>query len=444
MATRIGRRAAIVCTDDEAAVLVAEHRDELSASFVLPEVPPGLPRMLASKLGLFELCGAHGVDTPAAAVPRTAEQLADFVGTCSFPVMAKNLEAFTRLERPAVRANTVVQSRAELMALAAGWSEPYGVLLQEYVPPEIAEDWIVHAYIRGRRAGRGLHGVQAAVMAALRRGDDVRPHGTQRAARGALCALLRGDRLPRGRRSRLALRPARRALQAARFQSTRRRAVPLVRQRRRHRRGARPAPRPERPSGAAGTCARGARPRPRASRPGGSPRLPARAATGATAAAGAPKPPPGLGGRRRPRAGGCGLRAGRTTAGRPGPAPGGLAARPLEAPARRASRWHRRTGRRRPRVAGQSHHGHPAYHGNRPRPRATRERHDRGPRQRPHALGSPSLLGEEGEGRSRAVTPCRRRTAASAPGAPPRRVDGLRTSGTTDDRGARPRRTPCR
>lgn len=154
-AARIGRRAVVVCTDDEAAVLVAEHRDELERDFLLPTVDRGLPRLLASKLGLYELCRTHGVDTPAAAVPRDAEQLASFAETCSFPLMVKNLEAFTRLSRPAVRANTVVADRVELDALARGWSEPYSVLLQEYVPPEVAEDWIAHTY----RATDGSPGV---------------------------------------------------------------------------------------------------------------------------------------------------------------------------------------------------------------------------------------------------------------------------------------------
>ncbi len=149
IAAGIGRRAAVVCTDDEAAVLVAENRDILAPHYALPEVPPTLPRRLASKLGLLELCAEHGVDTPAAVVPRNAGELERFAATCSFPLMAKNLEAFTRLQRPAVRANTVVQDADELMALAAAWSEPYGVLLQEYVPPEVAEDWIVHAYLPG-------------------------------------------------------------------------------------------------------------------------------------------------------------------------------------------------------------------------------------------------------------------------------------------------------
>ena len=69
---RIGRPTVPVPTDEEAAVLLAEHAGRLSEWFLLPAVPPGLPGRLASKQGLYELCREHGVPAPASAFPSSA------------------------------------------------------------------------------------------------------------------------------------------------------------------------------------------------------------------------------------------------------------------------------------------------------------------------------------------------------------------------------------
>ena len=50
-------------------MLIAEHADALAGSFLFPRVAPGLPRRLASKQGLHELCVEHGVPSPAAVFP---------------------------------------------------------------------------------------------------------------------------------------------------------------------------------------------------------------------------------------------------------------------------------------------------------------------------------------------------------------------------------------
>ncbi|PKV87207.1 putative ATP-grasp superfamily ATP-dependent carboligase [Streptomyces sp. TLI_146] len=143
---RIGRPAVLVPTDEEAAVLVAEHRKELDGYFLFPPVAPELPRRLASKRGLHELCVEHGVPSPAAAFPDSYDDVEDFARHARFPLVAKNREAFVRRERPAVRGTTRVESPAHLLALARAWGERPGVILQEYLPREDAEDWIVHAY----------------------------------------------------------------------------------------------------------------------------------------------------------------------------------------------------------------------------------------------------------------------------------------------------------
>lgn len=143
---RIGRPTVLVPTDEEAAVLIAEHRIELGARFLVPPVERGLPRHLASKQGLHELCVEHGIPSPTAAFPQSYDDIVAFADKARFPVVAKNREAFVRRTRPAVNGTTRIATREGLLALARDWGEQPAVILQEYLPREEAEDWIVHAY----------------------------------------------------------------------------------------------------------------------------------------------------------------------------------------------------------------------------------------------------------------------------------------------------------
>lgn len=159
----IGRPAVVIPVDDEAAVLVAEHQAELSSRFLFPKVQPRLPRKLASKPGLFDLCIAHGVPAPVSETPATFEEAGDFAATATYPVVVKNAEVWERRRRPVVPGTTIVRTEDALLALLTRpppdllpdslrqhprgeRSESPGVILQEYIPPEHSEDWIVHLY----------------------------------------------------------------------------------------------------------------------------------------------------------------------------------------------------------------------------------------------------------------------------------------------------------
>ncbi len=169
----IGRPAVLIPVDDEAAVLVAEHQAELAEHFLFPKVKPDLPRQLASKPGLFELCVEHGFPAPASVTPQSMAQAAAFAATATFPVVVKNAEVWERRQRPVVPGTTVVRSEEELLALIdsaachcrshlpegepghADYHSP-GVILQEYLPAEHSEDWIVHLYCDAGSASRVL------------------------------------------------------------------------------------------------------------------------------------------------------------------------------------------------------------------------------------------------------------------------------------------------
>ncbi|WP_443075436.1 carboxylate--amine ligase [Streptomyces sp. NBC_01483] len=143
---RIGRPTVLVPTDEEAAVLIAEHQEELGERFLFPRVDAKLPRRLASKQGLHELCVEHGIPSPAAAFPQSYEEIVAFAESARFPIVAKNREAFVRRSQPAVNGTTRIATREGLLTLARDWGDQPGVILQEYLPREEAEDWIVHAY----------------------------------------------------------------------------------------------------------------------------------------------------------------------------------------------------------------------------------------------------------------------------------------------------------
>lgn len=143
---RIGRPTVLIPTDDEAAVLIAEHSDSLGELFLFPTIEAALPRSLASKRGLYDLCLRYGIPTPRSASPADHEELQRFAAGATFPVVAKNPEAFERLRSPVVNGTTRIDDAEGLRTLARTWGDRFSVLMQEYLPLTDAEDWIVHAY----------------------------------------------------------------------------------------------------------------------------------------------------------------------------------------------------------------------------------------------------------------------------------------------------------
>lgn len=146
----MGGRPIALPTDDEAAVLLAEHAPRLAERFAFPAVPAALPRLLADKFALSELCRAHGVPTPAAARPGSVDELRRAAAELGYPVVLKNAEPWSRLAAPAVASTTVVRSEAELLARAAAWTAMPQVLVQEYLPDRDGTvDWISQPYCDG-------------------------------------------------------------------------------------------------------------------------------------------------------------------------------------------------------------------------------------------------------------------------------------------------------
>lgn len=157
----VGRPSVVVPTDEEAAVLVAEHADVLGDLFLISRSrTPGLVRTLASKRGLYELCLEHGVPTPETWFPESLDEIEKYALNGDFPVVVKNREAFGRRAAPVVRSTTIVHTSEELMSLAVQWPDPPGVVLQEHIPRDSAEDWFVHSYVDQTSRGALFTGVK--------------------------------------------------------------------------------------------------------------------------------------------------------------------------------------------------------------------------------------------------------------------------------------------
>ncbi len=143
---RIGRPTVVVATDDEAAVFVAEHAADLAEWFITPCIAAGLPRRLASKRGLSEICAERTVPTAAASFPTTMAEIDALAASGTFPMIVKNRAAFERLRTPMVGGTLLVHGADELRDLAATWSRPFAVIVQEYLPEESSDDWIFQGY----------------------------------------------------------------------------------------------------------------------------------------------------------------------------------------------------------------------------------------------------------------------------------------------------------
>jgi predicted ATP-grasp superfamily ATP-dependent carboligase len=143
---RLQRRPLIVCTGDEMAVLVARHHDVLREYFTFPDVAPELPGQLADKRVLAELCERFGFATPRSLAVESMSDLDAALADLEPPVVVKSTTLRNQSDAQNVNASIVIHDREALRAMAAQWTEPFRILIQEYVPDESSEDWFVNGY----------------------------------------------------------------------------------------------------------------------------------------------------------------------------------------------------------------------------------------------------------------------------------------------------------
>ena len=143
LADRIGRRSVLLPTDDAGAIFLAEHGTALRSRFIFPDPPRDLPRQVAGKFSLHELCRELGIPSPAAAVPQTAAQARAFAAEAGYPLIAK----LTTPWASSLRSTSILASPADLDTVFATCArEGAGLMLQEFIPGGRDTDWFFHGY----------------------------------------------------------------------------------------------------------------------------------------------------------------------------------------------------------------------------------------------------------------------------------------------------------
>jgi D-aspartate ligase len=142
LAGRIGRPAVLIPTDDAGAIFLAEHGTELRQWYLFPDPPSDLPRQLAGKYTLYQLCRQLGVPCPAAALTGSLLEARQFADRVGFPLVAKLATPWRSSNATGLRSTSVVHTGTEL---ADTWRDCAGqeLMLQEYVQ---GQDYFFHGY----------------------------------------------------------------------------------------------------------------------------------------------------------------------------------------------------------------------------------------------------------------------------------------------------------
>ncbi len=167
LASRIGRRAVLYATDDAGAIFLAEHGDALREAFVFPRPPADLPRRLAGKYSMFQLCRELGVPTPQAMLAWSAGEAAGFAAQAGFPLIAKLTTPWrgggaAGAPGRELRSTTIIATPGELRDVCDRAARAdVGLMLQEYIPPAPGQDWFFHGYVdSGGRCAPAFTGVK--------------------------------------------------------------------------------------------------------------------------------------------------------------------------------------------------------------------------------------------------------------------------------------------
>jgi D-aspartate ligase len=153
LAHRIGEPAVLITTDDAGAIFLAEHGDALRSHFLFPRPPAGLPRRLADKYSLYQLCRELDVPTPRVVSPDSGTAVRQFAADAGFPLVAKLAEPWRGPN--GLHSTTIVADGAELSSIWAA-SEQAGarLMLQEFIPAAAHSDWFFHGYCDSSSACR--------------------------------------------------------------------------------------------------------------------------------------------------------------------------------------------------------------------------------------------------------------------------------------------------
>ncbi|MBB5157827.1 carboxylate--amine ligase [Saccharopolyspora phatthalungensis] len=147
LAKRIGRPSVLIPTDDAAAIFLAEHGGALASYFRFAQPPRDLPRQVAGKYSMHELCRQLDVPSAEATLIGAWDQALDFADKVGFPLVAK-LSAPWLPRKGKLRSTMIVGNADELVEVyqRCGPAAVGGLMLQEYIPGGRGHDWFFHGY----------------------------------------------------------------------------------------------------------------------------------------------------------------------------------------------------------------------------------------------------------------------------------------------------------
>ena len=145
LADRIGEPAVLFATDDAGAIFLAEHGEGLRSRFLFPDPPPDLPRRLADKYSLYQLCRELGAPTARVAMADSKANVEQFAADAGFPLVAKLAKPWHGHGQ--LHSTTIVADSAALSGICAACSEAgASLMLQEFIPASWQSDWFFHGY----------------------------------------------------------------------------------------------------------------------------------------------------------------------------------------------------------------------------------------------------------------------------------------------------------
>ncbi len=150
LAGLIGRRAVLIPTDDAGAIFLAERGDELRDSYLFPSPPAALPRRLAGKYSMYQLCQELGVATPMTVLAGSLDEAGEFAALTGFPLIAKLTTPWRAPGgelRSRLRSTMVITGQQELHETYQACERAgVGLMLQEQIPGRPGDDWFFHGY----------------------------------------------------------------------------------------------------------------------------------------------------------------------------------------------------------------------------------------------------------------------------------------------------------
>ena len=141
---KLGNKPVLIPTTDQGSLWVAENAPALQEEFRLARQPAGLVRVLSDKGRMQELAQSCGIATAQSAVPRSMEDVEQFIAAAVFPVMVKAIDT-EAMRRASGGTKFIVRTPSELRSLygKARRAGAANLLLQEMIP---GEDWMFDGY----------------------------------------------------------------------------------------------------------------------------------------------------------------------------------------------------------------------------------------------------------------------------------------------------------